>query len=101
MMKKPQLLVELTLIPTEHGGRKSPILSGYRPQFYYNNKDWIAELHFIDTAEVKPGDTVKAHIIFLSPNEHKGKLSSNNHFLIREGQKVVAYGHVIKELWEC
>ena len=88
-------MVEITFIPTEHGGKKKNVYSGYRPQFYYDNKDRDANQTYIDFSEVKPGDTAKAYLTFLSPKEHKNKLKTGSHFLLREGQKIVVYGHVI------
>ena len=43
-----------------------------------------------------PGDTVKAHLRFLSPQEHHGKMAVGMSFLIRKGAKTVAYGVVTK-----
>ena len=45
---------------------------------------------------VLPGDTVKAHLRFLSPQEHHGKMAVGMSFLIRKGAKTVAYGVVTK-----
>jgi translation elongation factor EF-Tu-like GTPase len=95
--KKRDLLVEITFLPTEHGGRKSQIVSGYRPQFYYNGMDWMAGFDFLnDDKPINPGDTVRAYVTFGSPKDHYGRIKNNNHFLLREGQRVLAYGHVIK-----
>jgi translation elongation factor EF-Tu-like GTPase len=91
------ILVEMTFLPTEHGGRRTPVIPGlYRPQFYYKNHDWDVRYEFIDVTKVKPGETAKAYVTFMSPREHFGNLKEGDHFLIREGQKVVAYGHVIQ-----
>jgi translation elongation factor EF-Tu-like GTPase len=89
------VLVEMTFLPTEHGGRRGPVFSGYRSQFYYKNHDWDAQHDYID-AVAKPGETVKAYLTFMSPWEHFGVLKEGDHFLIREGQKIVAYGHVLQ-----
>ncbi len=32
----PDIEAEITFVPTEQGGRKTPAFSGYRPQFYYD-----------------------------------------------------------------
>jgi hypothetical protein len=32
--------VAMTFVRTEDGGRKNPVFSGYRPQFYYDGKNW-------------------------------------------------------------
>ena len=90
------ILVEMSYLLTEDGGRKNPTWSGYRPQFFYNNHDWDAQHEYIDVEKVYPGDTVKAYLTFMSPQEHFGKLKIGDHFLIREGRKIIAFGHVIE-----
>jgi hypothetical protein len=47
---------------------------------------------------VYPGQTVTAHLSFLSPQCHVGKLYPGKEFLIREGQRVVGRGKVTKIL---
>jgi translation elongation factor EF-Tu-like GTPase len=66
--------------------------SGYRPQFFYDNRDWDATHEYPDVAVVNPGDTVRALLTFVSPQEHAGKVYTGMPFLVREGAKTVAYG---------
>jgi translation elongation factor EF-Tu-like GTPase len=49
-----------------------------------------------ESEKVFPGDTVKAHLRFLSPQEHHGNISVGMPFLIREGARTVAYGIVTR-----
>jgi len=88
----------VTFLPTEHGGRSSGVVSGYRPQFYYRNHDWDAVYAF-DKEPVPLGRQVRAYLAFLSPQEHDGHLTPGVPFLVREGQKVVGYG-VVTQLLE-
>ena len=98
-MNRPRdIEAEITFIPTEHGGRRGPVFGGYRPQFYYAGHDWDAPHEYPDVEQVNPGDTVRAFLAFLSPAEHVGKLKPGMAFLIREGQRVVAYGSVTRLL---
>jgi len=90
------ILVEMSFLLPEDGGRTTIVTSGYRPQFFYNNHDWDAQHDYIDVEDVYPGDTVKAYITFMSPQEHFGKLKSGDHFLIREGRRVIAFGHILE-----
>lgn len=94
----PDIEAEIYFLTTEEGGRKTPAFSGYRPQFYYDGHDWDAVQNYIDVSEVYPGQTVTAHLSFMSPQCHVGKLSLDKEFLVREGQKVVARGKVTKIL---
>lgn len=88
--------VEIEYLPTEHGGRKTPAKTGYRPQFYYDGHDWDGVQTFKENEWVSPGEKVTAYITFLSPAEHVGKLYPGKAFLVREGNEVVGFGSVVK-----
>ena len=90
--------VVMTFLRTEEGGRKSPAFSGYRPQFYYQGKDWDAQHTCIGVEQVNPGDTVTAQVKFLSPQFHVGKIAVGMEFQIRERNRTVATGRVTKIL---
>jgi translation elongation factor EF-Tu-like GTPase len=96
MIPSRDVEVEITYLPTEHGGPSCPVVSGYRPQFYYGAHDWVAQHTYIDREQVQPGDTVRAYLTFLSPQEHLGRLDVGMPFLIREGQRTVGYGRVLR-----
>jgi translation elongation factor EF-Tu-like GTPase len=86
--------VDLTFLPTEHGGRRGPVRSGHRAQFYYGGHDWDVQHEYPDVSQVHPGETVRAYLTLLSPAQHVGKFRPGMLFLIREGQRVVGYGCV-------
>lgn len=90
--------VELTLLPTEHGGRRGLVFSGYRPQFYYQGTDWDAVQSYPGVEQVRPGDTVTARLSFLTPEAHQGRLFEGMPFLVREGQRIVGYGRITRIL---
>jgi translation elongation factor EF-Tu-like GTPase len=90
----PDIEVELTFLPTEHGGRKGPVYTGYRTQFYYNNTDWDAIHEYVGTEVVHQGQTVTARLTFLSPHQHWQKVFEGMPFLVREGNRVVGFGRV-------
>lgn len=87
---------EIYFLTNEEGGRSTPVYTGYRPQFYYNNHDWDASHIYPDVDVANPGDTVRAYLGFLSPKEHLGKVDVGMEFLIREGDRTVAKGIVTK-----
>ncbi len=87
--------VELHFLPAGSGGKTNPVASGYRPQFFYRGQDWDAHHTYIERDEVWPGESARAYLTFLSPELHLGHISPGMPFLIREGQKVVAYGRVL------
>lgn len=98
MKRARDIEVELTFLPTEHGGRGCATQSGYRPQFYYAGHDWDAVHEYPDVTEASPGDTVRAYLAFLSPEDHVGRITPGMPFLVREGQRVVGYGSVVRIL---
>jgi elongation factor Tu len=82
----------ITFMTASAGGRKSPVHSGYRPQFWYMGLEWDAEHFYPDKEVVKPGDTVKAKLRFFRPHTvHVGMP-----FQVREGRQIVAEGVVTK-----
>ena len=87
---------EIYFLRPEEGGRKTPAYSGYRPQFFYNDQDWDAPQTYPDTDMVNPGDTVRAYLAFLSPQEHFGKVHVEMKFEVREGARTVGKGTVTK-----
>jgi translation elongation factor EF-Tu-like GTPase len=91
---------EVTFLPTEHGGRKgfAPVLSGYRPQFYFECVDYDALHEYPDVPQVHPGETARVFLTFHHPELLVGRLLPGKPFLIREGHRVVGYGTVIRIL---
>ena len=87
---------DVTYLPNEAGGRKSPAFQGYRPQFHYSGQDWDAVQHYPDTEHAAPGETVRVIFSFLSADAHDGKIHPGMMFLIREGSRTVEYGKVTK-----
>ena len=96
MAGAPHIEAEIEFVTSEAGGRSTPAFSGYRPQFYYHGHDWDAEHEYLDAEKVFPGDTVTAHLSFLSPQEHHENVAVGMPFLVREGTRTVAYGVVTK-----
>ena len=89
---------EITFLATEEGGKKQPVFSGYRPQFYVDGKDFVVVHEFFDVVEpIYPGQTAKAYLSFTYPEYLLKVLHVGKEFLIREGQRVVARG-VVKRI---
>jgi translation elongation factor EF-Tu-like GTPase len=86
---------EITFLASEEGGRKTPVLSGYRPQFYCDGQDFVVIMDFFGVAEpVYPGQRSMAHLSFTYPEYLVKVLYPGKEFLIREGHQVVARGRV-------
>jgi translation elongation factor EF-Tu-like GTPase len=92
----PDIEAEITFVPTEQGGRKSPAISGYRPQFYFGGFDYDAEQEYPDVESVAPGQTARAYLRFFSPDYIAGKISVGDEFQVREGLRVYAHGQITK-----
>ena len=87
---------EIYFLTAEEGGRSTPAFTGYRPQFYYDEQDWDASHIYPDVEVANPGETVRAYLGFVSPQEHFGKVHVGMEFLIREGARTVGKGVVTK-----
>ena len=89
---------KVTFLSSDLGGRKTPAMTGYRPQFSYDGFDWDGIQSYPDRECVYPGETVMAYIAFLNPEHHRGKLYPGKEFQVREGSRVVATGIVTRVL---
>jgi elongation factor Tu len=89
----------LEFVATADGGRRTPVWSGYRPQFFFDGDDYDCEVVFATSNAVNPGDTASAQIT-LSKNASKmlaGKVKPAASFSLREGSRVVARGSIAGE----
>jgi len=98
-MERPKdIEAKIYYLTSKEGGRSTPVFSGYRGQFYYNGLDYDAPQEFPDVTEVKPGETVRAYLAFLTPQLHANSIHKGMDFLIREGARTVGKGKVTKIL---
>jgi elongation factor Tu len=84
---------EVYILSKEEGGRHTPFMKGYKPQFYIRTTDVTGEVILpAGTEMVMPGDTVHINVVLIHPValEEKGK------FAIREGGHTVGAGSVTK-----
>jgi elongation factor Tu len=84
---------EVYILKKEEGGRHTPFLNGYKPQFYVRTTDVTGEVTLPAGVEmVMPGDTIKFVVKLLAPIA----LEEQGRFAIREGGKTVGAGVVTK-----
>lgn len=84
---------EVYVLTKEEGGRHTPFVSGYKPQFYIRTTDVTGEITLPEGSElVMPGDTVTVKVALVAPIA----LSDNQRFAIREGGHTVGAGVVTK-----
>ena len=84
---------EVYVLTKEEGGRHTPFVSGYKPQFYIRTTDVTGEITLPSGTElVMPGDTVTVTVKLVAPIA----LSDQQRFAIREGGHTVGAGVVTK-----
>lgn len=86
---------EVYILKKDEGGRHTPFLNGYKPQFYVRTTDVTGEVTLpAGTEMVMPGDTVRFTVKLHAPIA----LEEQQRFAIREGGKTVGAGVVTKIL---
>jgi elongation factor Tu len=86
---------EVYVLSKEEGGRHTPFLPGYRPQFYFRTTDVTGEIQLPEGVEmVMPGDNIKMTVTLGSAIAMEDGLR----FAIREGGRTVGAGVVAKIL---
>jgi elongation factor Tu len=84
---------EVYILKKEEGGRHTPFINGYKPQFYIGTTDVTGEVTLpAGTEMVMPGDTVKITVKLVVPIA----LEDQRRFAIREGGRTVGAGVVTK-----
>jgi len=77
----------------EEGGRHTPFMKNYRPQFYFRTTDVTGEVaEIIGKDLVMPGDNSELQVTLLSPVAMEEGLQ----FAIREGGRTVGAGQITK-----
>jgi elongation factor Tu len=83
---------EAYILTKEEGGRHTPFMNNYRPQFYFRTTDVTGVVHLPEGTEmVIPGDNITMTIELIVPIAMEEKLR----FAIREGGRTVGSGVVI------
>ena len=84
---------EVYVLSKEVGGRHTPFLNGYRPQFYFRTTDVTGAIKLQDGVEmVMPGDNVEMSVELIHPIA----MDPGLRFAIREGGRTVGAGVVAK-----
>ncbi len=82
---------EIYVLTKDEGGRHTPFMNGYRPQFYFRTTDVTGTIQLPEGTEmVTPGDTVTIHVDLIAPVAMEKQLR----FAIREGGRTVGAGSV-------
>ena len=83
---------EVYVLTKEEGGRHTPFLKGYQPQFFFRTTDVTGVVMLRDGVDmVMPGDTMLVSVELLNPIA----MEVGQRFAIREGGKTVGAGVVL------
>ena len=81
------------VLKKEEGGRHTPFMNNYRPQFYFRTTDVTGVVHLPEGTEmVMPGDNVERSVELIQPVA----MDEGLRFAIREGSRTVGAGRVTK-----
>jgi elongation factor Tu len=84
---------EVYVLKKEEGGRHTPFVDGYTPQFFFRTTNVTGAARVLgDAAMAMPGDGVKLSVALGSPIA----LSDGDRFAVREGGRTVGSGVVTK-----
>ncbi|ALO92462.1 Elongation factor Tu [Streptomyces hygroscopicus subsp. limoneus] len=79
------------VLSAREGGRTTPVVSGYRPQFYIRTADVVGCVDLGEVAAARPGDTVVMSVEL----GREVPLEPGLGFAIREGGRTVGAGTVV------
>ena len=84
---------QVYVLTKEEGGRHTPFVSNYRPQFYFRTTDVTGVITLPEgTDMVMPGDNVEMNVELIAPIA----IENGTRFSIREGGHTVGAGNVIE-----
>ena len=82
---------QVYVLSKAEGGRHTPFVSNYRPQFYFRTTDVTGVITLPEGTEmVMPGDNVEMNVELIAPIA----IENNTKFSIREGGRTVGSGNV-------
>ena len=82
---------QVYVLSKEEGGRHTPFVSNYRPQFYFRTTDVTGVITLPEGTEmVMPGDNVEMTVELIAPIA----IENGTKFSIREGGRTVGAGNV-------
>jgi translation elongation factor EF-Tu-like GTPase len=93
---------KLRLKPTNEGGRKGGIISGYRPNHVFEYSDgkmvsaYMGDIRFEDQEWIKPGEEKIVTVLFIPEQPIKHFLTIGRKWWIHEGSNVVAEAQIVE-----
>ena len=98
--QSPDLEAEVYVVPTEEGGRRSALFSGYRPSHDFGHSGALNDgMHeYPDGGSLTPGQKGRALIWLSVPELSAGRLYVGMPFTVQEGARVVGRGQIERVL---
>ncbi len=88
-----EFTAQVYVLTKDEGGRHTPFINGYRPQFYFRTTDVTGTIKLPEGVEmVMPGDHVDMEVSLITPIA----IEEGLRFAIREGGRTVGSGVVAK-----
>ena len=88
-----EFTAQVYVLTKDEGGRHTPFINGYRPQFYFRTTDVTGSIKLPEGVEmVMPGDHVDMEVTLITPIA----IEEGLRFAIREGGRTVGSGVVAK-----
>lgn len=97
---EPDLEVEVDAAPTEDGGRRYPLFSGYRaPHDFGKPDEWNDAMYeFLNAESLHPGETGRALMWLFVPERNEGRLYTGMPFTVHEGSRLIGRGRITQVL---
>ncbi|HEX5051540.1 MAG TPA: elongation factor Tu [Planctomycetota bacterium] len=89
-----KFMAQVYALTKEEGGRHTPFMTGYRPQFYFRTTDVTGAAKLVGAEMCMPGDNVEIEVELGTPIA----MDEHQRFAIREGGRTVGAGRVTKIL---
>lgn len=82
---------KMFVISEKEGGRHTPIMKGYRPQFYFGTTDVTGAINFEGINMILPGDHAEVSLELMKPVG----MEPGMRFAVREGSRTVGAGVIL------
>ena len=94
---------KFTLYPTDEGGRKTPIVSGYRPDHVFEYKEnsgdlimaYVGDVNFEGQETLSPGESVMATVRFLRHEDIERFMQIGRVWWIHEARNRIGEAEII------
>lgn len=96
----PDFIARITYFSIEQGGRRTPAVTGSRPQTRFEGRNEItpAEQVFADKDHILPGESAEAAVTIIIKDRFLKSLYAGQTFEFLEGDRIIGTGTILKLL---